>query len=316
MRTLLIYASILPQGIKDDTGLDRMHGATIRYDQGMTQQYQNHTISSPGLHHYPPILPAQNFGLSAYPFFLNEETPPFNPQETWYTVTCEGKTITPTINAKIEKGFFYSGDQVWTCYRRNYFSVHVSFTLDPWISHGRLCLDQNGTGGPEDVHSMAVSLSAAIDNASGKRIELVQLTPKHDKGPQHEVMKKDLKPTLPRKSYRNGSYDTNKFYQSTTIMGPQVPLKRESNPSCQEYSPTSHTNNNYQHTFEKMQFKSATAKNGKRKAQQQYFCLIVELWVSIQNSQDTSPVWVKIGSRCSHPVVVRGRSPSRYSVSQ
>jgi meiosis-specific transcription factor NDT80 len=278
----------------------------------MTQQYQDHTISTPGLHHHPDILPAQNFGLSSCPSRHNE-TPPFAPQETWYTITCEGTKITPTIDAKIEKGFFYSGDQVWTCYRRNYFSVQVSFKINPWISHGRLYLDQNGTRGPEQVHSMAVSLTAAVDGVGGKRIELIQLTPKRDKEPQHQRTKKDLEPTPPQKSYKNGSYDVNKFCQSMTIMGPQLPLQRESNTDCQEYSPPSHTNTNYQHTFERMQFKSATANNGKRRAQQQYYCLIVQLWANMQSSQGTSPVWVKIGSRYSYPVVVLGRSLSHYS---
>ena len=57
---------------------------------------------------------------------------------TWGTITCEGTTVTPTLDAKVEKGFFYSGDHVWTCYRRNYFSVNVSYQLSPWIPNARL----------------------------------------------------------------------------------------------------------------------------------------------------------------------------------
>ena len=47
------------------------------------------------------------------------ESPPFNQQENFGTITSDGTTVTPNIEAKIEKGFFLSGDLVWTCYRRN-----------------------------------------------------------------------------------------------------------------------------------------------------------------------------------------------------
>jgi meiosis-specific transcription factor NDT80 len=67
------------------------------------------------------------------------------------------------------------------------------------------------------------------------------------------------------------------------------------------------------HTFERIQFKSATANNGKRRAQQQYYHLIVELWADIRQPNDREPNWVKVAERSSSQVVVRGRSPSHYS---
>lgn len=304
----------------------------------------NYTTSTPGLHRHPhalsprhsdisrysslpdtprsvltPTMPlptsAYNSSIIGYPQpDRSGETPPFNPQETWYTITCEGTKVIPTIDAKIEKGFFYSNDQVWTCYRRNYFAVQVSFGLNPWIPNGRLYLDQGGSKGPEQIQSMAVSLAAAVDGAGGKSIELIQHTPKRDKGPQLTMKKELLEPTPPGKGgHEHGAYGLNTYHQSAAIAGPQLPLQKESDSSHQQYSPTSHTNTNYQHAFERIQFKSATANNGKRRAQQQYYCLIVELWANVQNPRDASPVWIKIGARSSHPVVVRGRSPSHYS---
>ncbi|KAH7350273.1 hypothetical protein BKA66DRAFT_292267 [Pyrenochaeta sp. MPI-SDFR-AT-0127] len=239
------------------------------------------------------------------------ETPPFNTQDTYGTITCEGTTVTPNIDAKIEKGFFYSTDRVWTCYRRNYFAVNVSFTLSPWISNARLYLDQ-GNGKPiEQIQSMAVSLAAAVDGTGGKSIELIQHTPKRDKGPQLSMKKELLTPTPPGKSHEHGGYGLNSYHQSSTVPGPQLPLQNDSD-SSQQYSPTSHANSSFQHSFERIQFKSATANNGKRRAQQQYYHLIVELWANVQSSRDAEPRWVKIASRCSQPVVVRGRSPSHY----
>lgn len=142
-------------------------------------------------------LSYNNYGSSLYPAQdQSTATPPFSAQETYGTITCEGSTVVPTLDAKIEKGFFYSGDRVWTCYRRNYFAVNVSYGLNPWISNARLYLDQ-GNGKPqEQIQSMAVSLAAAVDAQAGKTIELIQHTPKRDKGPQLSMKRSFSHPRL------------------------------------------------------------------------------------------------------------------------
>lgn len=239
------------------------------------------------------------------------DTPPFNEQENYATITCEGTSVIPNIDAKIEKGFFWSADRVWTCYRRNYFAVNVSFGLTPWIPNARLYLDQGNNKPQEQIQSMAVSLAAAVDNTAGKTIELIQHTPKRDKGPQLPMKKELLAPTPPGKHNEHASYGLNSFHQNSAVNGPQLPLQNEGD-SSQQYSPTSHANSNYQHSFERIQFKSATANNGKRRAQQQYYHLIVELWANVQSPRDSEPRWVKVAARSSHQVVVRGRSPSHY----
>jgi meiosis-specific transcription factor NDT80 len=242
---------------------------------------------------------------------VSTETPPFNTQETYGTIVGDGQNVLPSIDAKIEKGFFYSQDRVWTCYRRNYFAVNVSYSLTPWTPNQRLYLDQGNGKGQEQIQSIAVSLAAAVDGTGGKTIELIQHTPKRDKGPQLPMKKELLAPTPPGKSHDHGGYGLNSFHQPSNNPGPQLPLQSDGD-SSQQYSPASHASSNYQHPFERIQFKSATANNGKRRAQQQYYHLIVELWANVQNPRDVEPRWVKIAARSSHPVVVRGRSPSHY----
>lgn len=240
------------------------------------------------------------------------ETPPFNAQEDYCSIVCDGSKVSPSIDAKIEKGFFVSGDGVWTCYRRNYFAVTVHYNLHPWVNNSRLYLDQGSGKAQEQIQCMAVSLAAVVDGSGGKNIELIQHTPKRDKGPQMQMKKQLLSPTPPGKSHEHGNYGLSTFHQSNQATGPILPLQNESD-SSQTYSPTSHGSNSYQHGFERIQFKSATANNGKRRAQQQYFHLIVELWANIQNPREKDARWVKVAARSSHPVVVRGRSPSHYS---
>ncbi|CEP09226.1 hypothetical protein [Parasitella parasitica] len=61
-------------------------------------------------------------------------------------------------------------------------------------------------------------------------------------------------------------------------------------------------------TFERLQFRVATANNGKRRASQQYFRLIFELVAQLDDGSQ------HVVSECySSPLVVRGRSPGHYS---
>ncbi|KAL9106976.1 MAG: hypothetical protein Q9187_008493 [Circinaria calcarea] len=64
--------------------------------------------------------------------------------------------------------------------------------------------------------------------------------------------------------------------------------------------------------FDRIQFKKATANNGKRRAAQQYFHIVVELFAKIPKGQSSDTQWVKIAARWSAPMVVRGRSPGHY----
>ncbi|KAF2637447.1 p53-like transcription factor [Massarina eburnea CBS 473.64] len=269
--------------------------------------------------HMPPLPTApytNSLMTTSYPSPADRlgsgDSPPFNAQENYCDIICDGQAIVPTIEAKIEKGFFWSGDRVWTCYRRNYFAVNAHYTLHPWVANGRLYLNQGANKPQELIQSMAVSLAAAVDGTGGKSIELIQHTPKRDKGPQLAMKKELLAPTPPGKSHdHTSSYAMNNFHQASQVTGPSLPLQNETEPS-QQYSPASHANSNFQHAFERIQFKSATANNGKRRAQQQYYHLIVELWANIQRQGESEPRWVKVAARSSHPVVVRGRSPSHY----
>ncbi|KAJ3358232.1 hypothetical protein HDU91_005271, partial [Kappamyces sp. JEL0680] len=57
-----------------------------------------------------------------------------------------------------------------------------------------------------------------------------------------------------------------------------------------------------------MQFKNATANNGKRKAAQQYYNLVVELYAHGESEER-----VLVSYLTSSSLVIRGRSPSHYT---
>ncbi|KAF3938974.1 hypothetical protein ABW19_dt0203535 [Dactylella cylindrospora] len=213
-------------------------------------------------------------------------------------VTAEGHIIRPEIHARIDKGFFLS-DNDWTCYRRNYFSVGCSYSLYPQPS-GPLYLQRHV--GLDPVNGFAVKISAAVEGAGGKPVELVQHTPKRDKGPQMQPSFIKLVPqsatpsqlgtgSIPSSIMRHGAeYDYN--YPHSHLA--HQPLN--------------------QAVYDRIQFKSATANNGKRRAAQQYYHLIVELYAEVLSPTGADPdsSYIMVAKRVSAPMVVRGRSPGHY----
>ncbi|TVY51307.1 Meiosis-specific transcription factor NDT80 [Lachnellula cervina] len=222
--------------------------------------------------------------------------PPLNATEMIYEIqTGDGQNLRPEIFGRIDKGFFQA-DGDWTCYRRNYFSLNCSYTLQPALPTGTIFLAQNGHKGYQ-VYAFSMSIAAVVDGRDGKSIELVQHTPKRDKGPQEKPGRVTLAPRPPPShgmyadgglgsSSRGGSlYENPAFGQNPNQ--PQIEA-----------------------TFERIQFKNATANNGKRRAAQQYYHLLIELFADV--GQQHPDRYMKIAFRMSAPMVVRGRSPGHY----
>ncbi|KAI8363685.1 hypothetical protein B0O80DRAFT_434278 [Mortierella sp. GBAus27b] len=205
--------------------------------------------------------------------FTHQESPYFEPTQQHYSLYSSDQSISYNlkISAKIDRGFFLAAND-WTCYRRNYFQISASFAvlgLDPSLHTEVPCLLDKG-GELVTVRAFLVCIGAQIQHGE-KVIELVQHTPKRDKGPQITP-----RPTLIRAGgdLSLGSSGSNPFVV----------------------------------TFERVQFKTATANNGKRRAAQQYYQVHVDLFAELENG-DT----VLVASSFSAPLVVRGRSPGHYA---
>ncbi|KAI7856207.1 hypothetical protein BDC45DRAFT_74887 [Circinella umbellata] len=184
--------------------------------------------------------------------------------------------LTLRIQSKMDRGFFLA-DNDWTCYRRNYFQVSSAFSIHGinhyYTDHEPPCLVRAEDGMFYPVRRFLLGISARVSN-SDKRIELVQHTPKRDKGPQ---MTPQSKPITPGGNLNMSSVGTNQ-----NIV-----------------------------TFERIQFKTATANNGKRRAAQQYYVCVTDLYAETDQGEP-----IKIASCQSAPLVVRGRSPGHYTDSQ
>lgn len=178
----------------------------------------------------------------------------------------------------MDRGFFLA-DNDWTCYRRNYFQVSGAFAIHGLNHHAYYSSDQESQclvqvdGHFYPVYNFSMNISARVSN-SDKKIDLVQHTPKRDKGPQSTPQAKLIMP--------GGNLQMSSVGANQSIV-----------------------------TFERIQFKTATANNGKRRAAQQYYVCLVDLYAEIDNHGNHQKV--KIASCQSAPLVVRGRSPGHYS---
>ncbi|CAK7244280.1 MAG: meiosis-specific transcription factor ndt80 [Sporothrix thermara] len=209
-----------------------------------------------------------------------------------------GQSVKLEINGTIDKGFFLS-EKEWTCYRRNYFSCICSFSVTPHYPASSMVFLQNN-GSRSTVHGFSMSISAVVSDNESQAIELVQHTPKRDKGPTARPEKVHLIAKPPQQAHHSmGMYSTD---GGLSVGGGRYD---HSYGPPQAGHPT-------EHTFERIQFKQATANNGKRRAAQQYYHLLVELYAEVSAPGSSECHSVKVAHRKSAKMIVRGRSPGHY----
>lgn len=232
------------------------------------------------------------------------EGPPFEDTQTIHSlVNSRGQSLKVDVLGSIPKGFFKVDDK-WTCYRRNYFSVNCGFTFKTHSLDTQLYVQRYSQ--PEQVQSYAVSIAArtaAVNNSESEPRGLVQHTPKRDKATESVPTRHPVIAT-PAQSLTNGHHMPHNGLYSSASHGLLPPgLEPFGHPGGQ--SPQT------SYTFERIQFQKATANNGKRRAQQQYFHVVVRLEVNVGRPGGAED-WLVVATKQSHPMVVRGRSPGHY----
>lgn len=228
--------------------------------------------------------------------------PPLIPMTTNGQLVYQDTNQTPIkidIQGTIDKGFFLS-DGEWTCYRRNYFSCICSYSLSPHYPNVPMQYIPSGSSAPYQVYGFAMSISSVVAESDSHNIELVQHTPKRDKGPVARPEKVRLNSKPPQQTtHPLGMYTS----PHDMTGGSRAMYEGGYGQSPQGSYPT-------EHTFERIQFKQATANNGKRRAAQQYYHLVIELYADVGNQN--ADQFMKIAQRKSAKMIVRGRSPGHY----
>ncbi|CAG8467406.1 14025_t:CDS:2 [Acaulospora morrowiae] len=203
--------------------------------------------------------------------FPQDAGPFFSQTHQHYNVYSMDRTMSYKlkIKSKVDRGFFLA-DNDWTCYRRNYFQISSAFSIShPSGETDAPCLIEVD-GQFHSVTQFQLGITARVSN-SDKKIELVQHTPKRDKGPQMVPAPKPIRP--------GGNLNLSSVGSNSNIV-----------------------------TFERIQFKTATANNGKRRAAQQYYVIMVDLFAQTDSGEQ-----FRVASTTSAPLVVRGRSPGHYA---
>ncbi|CAO3688995.1 unnamed protein product [Umbelopsis ramanniana] len=277
------HGSYLPPGPPEQSDAIRQHPgsqpSTPRPGSPLSQS-PNHDQRKDSMQ-YPPQYPP-NSPYAAGPIrkrrndsiYQPEAGPYFSPTKTFGNLyaTDRSTVLIPRISSKIDRGFFLA-DNDWTCYRRNYFQVSSVFAIDGlshiYNDHELPCLVQiNDNFYP--IKHFNIGISAKVSN-SDKVIDLIQHTPKRDKGPQITPPCRPIKP--------GGDLRLSSVGSGLNII-----------------------------TYERVQFKTATANNGKRRAAQQYYVIVVDLLACLTNNEQ-----IKVASSQSAHLVVRGRSPGHYA---
>ncbi len=279
---------------------DLQHSSTLVTPRNFDSSLSN--ISSPAGTAYNVQSFPMHYDPSTQSALNSQNVPPFEKTKVIHPIyTGKASEVRADIHAKIDKGFF-KADQDWTCYRRNYFSVACSYTLQPPcdLPSEPLFLRRTNASTPERIQFFAICITARVNGEDGKVIELVQHTPKRDKGPTSAPEKIKLLPHIPGTlGYPESSSSLSPASQLSPDYDGAYPPSREQNPRLAN--------------FDRIQFKNATANNGKRRAAQQYFHLVAEMFAQLPSSQSSEGQWVKVATKMSAPMVVRGRSPGHYS---
>jgi hypothetical protein len=206
--------------------------------------------------------------------FPTDAGPFFTPTKQHYNLysTDRSNSYKLRINSKVDRGFFLAEND-WTCYRRNYFQISSAFSINgtthPVAENETPCLLEID-GQYHTVTQFLLGITARVSN-SDKKIELVQHTPKRDKGPQMVPVPKPIRV--------GGNLNLSSVGSNSNIV-----------------------------TFVRIQFKTATANNGKCRAAQQYYVILVDLYAQVESGENH-----RVATSTSAPLVVRGRSPGHYA---
>lgn len=171
----------------------------------------------------------------------------------------------------MDRGFFTSQSH-WTCYRRNYFQVTASFII-PGHSEGT-CYALQFLDKLQPIGQFFLRLKACTSSTDTDTHTMIRPVALTQMTPKRDKGPQREPPVIP-------------ITPSDTMYG--------SEQVCV--------------TFERLQFRVATANNGKRRASQQYFRLVFDLIAQLEDGSQHIIV-----ECCSSPLVVRGRSPGHYSL--
>ncbi|KAK4695675.1 hypothetical protein P7C71_g2109, partial [Lecanoromycetidae sp. Uapishka_2] len=178
--------------------------------------------------------------------------------------------ITPGLYPQMQTPL--QGPPELTCYRRNLFQVTGSITLPRSL---RYIFTENGDRIPIGSLELAVSATESVEGHAVKLISVPWKTPVNNPSPMPEDKTEREPTTIPLDTMSNQDMDAD--YATFPI------------------------------AWKRLQFRIATANNGRRKELQQHFTAHLKLMATLATGEK-----VAIAEARSAAIVVRGRSPRNF----
>lgn len=226
-----------------------------------------------------------------HPDTIRVGNPDFSPTKTFENVRdAAGAHVLPKIHGRfVLKRKTPRQQKYWILYRRNYFGIQASYSLDSPLNPSpdeRLYLHRDNLK-PEPIKALFMCMRGVVETEHGPEISIVVFDAKRK--PQHEG---DEPPPIEPQRMKPSKERATKFYAKST--GDRLDnIKAPMN-----------------HTFPRNQFKSATQNNGARRSEQQTYHILLELKAEIV--VNGLPQLVTVASQMSDPLVVRGRCPLSF----
>ncbi|TVY53681.1 Protein pacG [Lachnellula cervina] len=190
-----------------------------------------------------------------------------------------GQQTWPQMTAELYGMFFvaedvFGGDTAGrpmelTCYRRNLFQISGSVTLSRNVTH---LVNEQGQQIP--IYDLTATISA-LESIEGKSTEII---------------------SVPWKTSTGSSSD-----DKAGAAPPKWPLDLSTNPELDPLSVSIPI------AWKRLQFKHATANNGRRKGLQQHYVIQINLMATLATGENFQLAEIQSG-----PIIVRGRSPRNF----
>lgn len=195
------------------------------------------------------------------------------------TILDEMGQTWPSMSAELY-GMFFVAEDVFggettgrplelTCYRRNLFQISGSVTLSRGCSN---ILNEQGQRIP--IYDMFATISA-LESIEGKNTEIISVPWKTNTVASSEEKAGQAPPKWPLDLSMNPELDAQVV---------QIPI-----------------------AWKRLQFKHATANNGRRKGLQQHYIIQINLMATLATGES-----IKVAEVQSGPIIVRGRSPRNF----
>ncbi|KAK9446430.1 uncharacterized protein V1518DRAFT_378789 [Limtongia smithiae] len=315
----------------------------------------------------PPLLPSlgQHYDQTQFSFTTQVRPLYCAPVSSLAHNLAATDTMFPvsvSLRGSIPRGLRYESAR-WLAYRRNYFYVMATASLDipfssrpqPWMSRDGMlslpplvsslaghalyvALDNGGKRAIVRVRHFAVCVRAE-DEISHRGVPLVQRTPKRDSGPTRTPRACTMVPVVGDSESRilaEALRACRTIVRSAPMPATQ-PRRYYSEDEDEEDSEDSVFGQPASATevvcYERLQFHTATANNGRNNTSQQLFRLVLTMYAAVRAddcpaafanvSPDSADVLfcsenpelrlVALQSVSTSGIVVRGRSPGHYS---